>query len=443
MNNLFRYWHVGVGCVVYSVLIHNIAYSTAHAENLTLPLGLDSSKAALTGFWDTRVGVRTQDDKHQKQTSLAETRIRLNLEIPGEHAEFRLSSDLIYDDVVEHQDIDLETGAGVLDLREASLLIKPSPNLDIKIGRQTLSWGTGGGLLSINDRFPKDFRSLFIGRDIKYLKAPPVDAVKLTKRSKLVNLDVIYSPRFDANRLIDGSRLSFFNPSLQQLSGNQHIIQVDKPDNWFEDDEINVRLSRNIKGFNSALYVYRGFWKSPAGFDPRLGKAIYPKLGVYGASVGGIVGRGLGKMELGYFDSMDDADGNNPFIRNSEIRFSTAYKQRLGKTMTLGAKYYVEHRRDHEKQPQPRLADENRHVLSSRFTHSSMQQDLKLTLLAFYSPSDKDGYLRPMFSYQLDNDWIVDGGANIFFGDSEQTTFGQLENNSNVYLGIRYRFSRP
>jgi len=34
-----------------------------------------------------------------------------------------------------------------------------------------------------------------------------------------------------------------------------------------------------------ALYGYQGFWKSPGGFDPLTGNAIFPELRVYGASL--------------------------------------------------------------------------------------------------------------------------------------------------------------
>jgi hypothetical protein len=69
-----------------------------------------------------------------------------------------------------------------------------------------------------------------------------------------------------------------------------------------------------------------------------------------------------------------------------------------------------------------------------------MRQDLRLGLFVYYSPSDEDGYIRLNARYRLDDAWVVDAGANGFFGNQEQTFFGQLENNSNLYLGVRYNF---
>jgi len=36
--------------------------------------------------------------------------------------------------------------------------------------------------------------------------------------------------------------------------------------------------------------------------------------------------------------------------------------------------------------------------------------------------------------------WVVDAGVNDFFGREEHSFFGQFENNSNIYVGVRYNF---
>jgi len=46
--------------------------------------------------------------------------------------------------------------------------------------------------------------------------------------------------------------------------------------------------------------------------------------------------------------------------------------------------------------------------------------------------------MRPTVSYALDDRWTVFGGANLLAGKDDHTFFGQLENNTNVYAGVRY-----
>jgi hypothetical protein len=84
--------------------------------------------------------------------------------------------------------------------------------------------------------------------------------------------------------------------------------------------------------------------------------------------------------------------------------------------------------------------DENRHVLTVRLTKLLMDQDLELSSFLFYSPSDGDAYWRPSVSYKITDDWEVSAGGNVFFGESDHTFFGQFQNNSNVYAGLRYSF---
>ena len=50
------------------------------------------------------------------------------------------------------------------ELREAYLKFRLPGDIDLKVGRQILTWGTGD-LLFINDLFPKDWNSFLLGRD--------------------------------------------------------------------------------------------------------------------------------------------------------------------------------------------------------------------------------------------------------------------------------------
>ena len=64
------------------------------------------------------------------------------------------------------------------DIREVNLSLSPLDKVDVKIGRQVLTWGTGDYLF-VNDLFPKDYKSFFIGRSDEYLKKPS-DAIKFS-----------------------------------------------------------------------------------------------------------------------------------------------------------------------------------------------------------------------------------------------------------------------
>jgi hypothetical protein len=417
------------------VFIVSLGCPPAHAEeaNEEQPSLWDLPPIDVHGFCEMRAGYRTRKDRHEKDMSVMENRFQFDLSSYLERADFKVKGDVIGDLVTEEGDFDL---------REAYMFTMPADFVDVKVGRQILTWGTGD-LVFINDLFPKDWQSFFIGRDVEYLKAPS-DAAKASFFSDLANLDIVFTPQFDPDRYITGRRLSYWNPNLAGPAGRDAIIHTDKPNRWFRDHEIAARIYKNINNYEFALYGYRGYWKSPGGFNDAQTQATFPDLNVYGASVQGTLGRGIGNLEFGYYDSEDDQSGNGPLVNNSELRFLAGYRQEIGKDLTAGLQYYVEHIMDygHHKDSSPvgLSRDRNRHLVTFRLTKLLMNQNLTCSFFTYFSPSDKDVYMRPNLHYKASDRLALEVGTNIFFGDYADTFFGQFRNNTNVYTAVRYSF---
>lgn len=385
------------------------------------------------GFYEMRGGYRTRKDRYEKDMSIMENRFQLDLYSYLDWGDIRFKGD-VYGDLV--------TEKGYFDMREANVFLRPLDYMDLKAGRQILTWGTGD-LIFINDLFPKDWQSFFIGRDTEYLKAPS-DAAKVSLFDDTANLDIVYTPRFDHDRFISGERISYWNSNLGRLAGQDAITHTDKPNEWFRDSEIAARLYKNIENYELAFYGYHGYWKSPGGQTPAMTQAIFPDLNVYGTSLRGTVGKGIGNVEFGYYESADDQSGRNALINNSEMRYLIGYTQEIGRDLTMGLQYYVEQMLDYGRYrnslPSGPARDEYRHLTTLRLTKLLMNQNLRCSLFAYYSPSDKDVYMRPNVNYKVSDNLTVEAGANVFFGDYPNTFFGQFQNNTNVYTGMRYSF---
>ncbi len=398
----------------------------------------------LTGFLESRAGFRLQNDPHEQSSSIGESRLQVEAEAVTHGLVFELTTDLYYDWVTGDTAVDLEHGRGYLDIRKACLGYSPFSFMDVKLGRQILTWGTGD-LLFINDLFPKDWQSFFIGRDDEYLKAPS-DAARVGFYTSLVNFDIVYTPNFDADRYVTGRRLSYWNGN--RIVGRNDIVRVHRPDAWFDNDELAIRISKNISGYEVALYGYYGYWKSPAGFDPVSMKRLFPALSVYGASLRGQLGSGIVSVELGYYDSRDDRSGRDPFIANSQMRCLAGYEQdlpRIATDLTVGLQYYVEqtlrfNRYRSTLTPDARAVDEYRQLVTLRITKLYLNQNLTCSLFAYVSPTDSDFYLRPSVGYKVNDHVLVELGGNIFSGAHRYTFFGQFRNNTNAYAALRYSF---
>lgn len=404
---------------------------------------VEASDWEFSGFADARTGLRLQDDAHQDDQTLNELRVQLSQFLYHDQFTLTVRSDLLLDGVMEEYDqLDLERGDGAFDLRELNVLFTPVDWADVKVGRQILTWGTGD-LLFINDLFPKDWNSFLSGRDEEYLKAPS-DAIFTSFFPSFGSIDVAYMPRMDADRYIDGRRVSYWNPGLQRLAGEDAVVDADERDSWFQDHEISARFYRPVFNYEGALYAYHGFWKSPSGSDAVTGNAYFPGLNVYGASLRGALGEGLLNLETGYYDSREDRSGDDPLVPNSELRFLVGYEREAAQDLTASVQYYVEWMQDYDRYMTGASAatarDEFRHVLTLRLTQRLMNQNLTLGLFTFYSPSDNDAYLRPNATYKVSDNWTATAAGGLFFGEDDHTFYGQFEQNSNVSLSLRYSY---
>lgn len=390
----------------------------------------------LHGFGEIALAGRVTDDRLQPDDFLLnEVRFRLDLSHSGDRAGVAFKGDFTADAVAD---------AVELDVRQAVLSLRAADWLDIRAGRQVLTWGTGD-LLFLNDLFPKDFVSFFVGRDDEFLKAPS-NALKLTLYSPAANLDVVWTPVFEPDRFITGERLSFFDPQAGRLVSATTMggpLRAVRPAREFGSGELAVRVFRTLGGWELALYGYAGFTKQPQAFDVALDLAAHSRLAVYGASVRGNLAGGIASLESAYYDGADDS-GNDPNVPNSQLRGLIGYERELLPELTGGFQYYLERTQDHDRliasSRAPRFEPpEARHLLTARLTYRAMQQTLMVSLFAFASPNEQDVHLRSTLSYQWTDAVTVALGANVMFGD-EATFFGQLKRASNVYVRGRYSF---
>ena len=388
---------------------------------------------SLHGFVEGAGGFRLKDDPAQaRDATMGAGRLQVELSQDGP-ADSRLffKADLIGDGVEERGDAAL---------REFYLDVTPAQVIDIRAGRQILTWGTGD-LIFINDLFPKDFVSFFIGRSLEYLKVGS-DAVKFSLYPGPFSLDLVAVPHFTPSEVPQGELLSFFNPFTNRIAAPGESLSMRKPTATPANTELALRLYRTFGSYEGALYGFRGFFKEPGGMDPADGTLFYPKLSVYGASMRGPFLQGVASFEFGYFDSREDRPGTNPLIENSSLRYLLGYERELRTDFTVRAQYYLEQMLGYGayKASLPPGAPEKkeyRHLLFLRLTRLLRYQTVELSLIVFYSPSDEDGMVNPQISYKITDRLSVASGANVFFGKNDFTQFGQLDKDDNLYLRLR------
>jgi hypothetical protein len=396
------------------------------------------------GFAEFDFGAKVSDDNTKQDTyNLLEQRLQLKsaYSFEGDHylsekvASLNIKGDFTIDEYFN--------GKTDFDLRELNLSLTPFSLMDMKMGRQVLTWGTGDYVF-VNDLFPKDYVSFFVGRDDEYLKKPS-DALKMSFYPEWGNVDFVVSA-FEPNTQAKGDRLSFFDLFQGGIAGRNSDRDLLEPSLQPSNSEYSLRYYRSLSSHELAFYYFRGFDKNATSIKSELNRQLfYRRLDVYGWSLRGPFVHGIGNVEFGYYNSREDSNGDNRLIENSMIKFLSGYEKDLGNDLKVGFQYLYEQRLDYGNYsanllPTDFVFDETRHLLTQRITKLYKDQTVTVSLFNFYSPSDKDGYVRPGVSYDMTDQWKLALGANIPWGEDDLTEFGQMKRNKNVYVRARYSF---
>lgn len=364
---------------------------------------------------------------------LAEERVRMDLNAWSESVEAstRAKIDFFHDGVLREFD---------LDIREA-YVDYTTGDFDFRLGRQIITWGVGD-LLFINDVFPKDWVSFFSGRPLEYLKIG-VDGLRTHYSGSAFNAELAVIPFFTPDNFPSADRFALFDPFATVP------VRVERlPDKTYSNTELALRLYRRIGGFDLSLYAYRGFFGSPSFRPDSLVSAssvtiFYPALSTYGLSGQKQILRGVLSFELGYYYSRDDPDGGNPAVPNSTFRFLAGFQRQLSEDLVLGIQYYGEVMADYDTyvvslpavfHAQKRYQD----TATIRLDRLLKHQTWRLSLFVFFSAVDLDYLIQPQASYKFSDDFSATVGANVFGGDKRTTFLGQLDENDNIYLSVRF-----
>lgn len=386
------------------------------------------------GFLDFGLGGFVHDSITESKQSLAEARGQLSLSGYVGDTYLTATAELVIDNVADHN--------VVLTVRELYLDRSIGEYLNIRLGQQVLSWGTGD-FVFINDFFPKDWQAMFSGRDDQYLKATS-KALKVSYQGALFNSDVIWTPDFEKDSFIDGERFGFYNPDLSRVSTSPRL-HSEEPKTEFSNGTLALRFSKTLKGSEYALYGYRGYFTQPLAFDPQRLSNYFPRLNSLGTSLRRPLIGGLVNVELAYLDAVGDRDGTDPSQPNSQWKLLLGHERELKSRLTAAVQIYTEKISNYGAY---KLGLENvashkqaqwHSNLSLRLSYRSENESFTWSLFGFYSPNARDYYIKPRLNYRYSDHWAMEVGANYFEGN-EQQQWGQFNSSSNIFVRIKYTF---
>ena len=401
---------------------------TLSAVLLLAPLAA-RAEVTVSGFLQQNTAFNTvaanPDGHHYKWL---EERAQLRLDATGDAWRLMVKGDLAYDHLGRQDESELREG----------YVDYAGGNWDLRLGRQVITWGLGD-LVFVNDFFPKDYEALFAGRPLEYLKRG-ADAVKLGAYPEFASFELVLAPNFRESHIPDAHRFHLYDPMPTVV--NRETVEPGQGD-------VGLRIYRDVAGYDAALYLYRGFQRTPSMRPDNMTAPtkityFYPKLSIYGASLSGRAGEGVLSLEAAYYGSHEDRAGNDFAVPNSQTRLLAGYQIQPMEDVSLGFQYYAETMHDYDAY----LATlpvgfpvEKRwsHTVTARLTQFFLHQTLRLSAYASYNASNSDHFANPELRYSFtDRVWGA-VGAN-FFGGKAWGQFGQFSRDDNVYLQARYEF---
>ncbi len=196
-----------------------------------------------------------------------DARAQLRLSGSSDREKFFVRMDFLSDYALK-KDVSVE-------IREAYIKLYVAKWMDVKVGRQVATWGTGD-LVFVNDLFAKDWVAFFTGQELSYLKRPQ-DLARLSFYKSGATFEFLVAPNYTMDNLPTGERLSIFNPFLGRTVGATDAPGVVEPANTLGNAELFARISGYKGSAEWALYAYRGFYGQPLGvttdtmlFAPRM-----------------------------------------------------------------------------------------------------------------------------------------------------------------------------
>ena len=126
---------------VISGLAVMLLVAAAQAETPSWITKLNDAGLETHGFVDYTYGQRLSSDPFEGSRTLDEIRFQIDSILYRDSFTAQVKADFLYDDLANNRNhIDLASGRGFFDLRQANVMFSPLSWMDVKAGRQILTW---------------------------------------------------------------------------------------------------------------------------------------------------------------------------------------------------------------------------------------------------------------------------------------------------------------
>ena len=327
------------------------------------------------------------------------------------------------------------------ELREIYLEGSPFGNLDIKLGKQIVSWGVANSLRVVDVLNPTDSRE-FGMTDLEDVRLP-IAMTKLDYYIGDLKLEAVAVHEIKFNKsAVFGSD---FNPSTQKIN---EVI----PESSAENTEYGLALIGTFNGWDASLHWAQYFDDTPhfkitkvtiipgVGAVPTL-EQRHSRLTMGGATLSIPFGNFLWKAEAAKLQGMEFALVTDKTFSRTDVLVGSEYSGWSDTSLTL--EFGVQHLNDFdvklEESPDSQLED--RIATTVSFMQDYINQTMHLSLVGMIiGKGGQDGGLNRMsLEYDVMDAFSVTGGV-MLYQPGENSYFQSLNENDRIFFEVRYSF---
>jgi len=327
------------------------------------------------------------------------------------------------------------------ELREIYLEGSPFGSLDIKLGKQIVSWGVANSLRVVDVLNPTDDRE-FGMTDLEDIRLP-INMTKLDYYIGDLKLEAVAVHEIKFNKsAVFGSD---FNPSTQKIN---EVI----PESSAENTEYGLALIGTFSGWDASLHWAQYFDDTAhfkitkVTFIPGLGavptlEQRHSRLTMGGVTLSIPSGNFIWKAEAAKLQGMEFALVTVKTFSRTDVLVGSEYSGWRDTSLTL--EFGVQHLNDFdvklEESPDSQLED--RIATTVSFMQDYINQTLHLSLVGMMiGKSGQDGGLNRMsLEYDVMDAFSVTGGV-MLYQPGDNAYFKSLNENDRLFFEVRYSF---
>jgi len=362
----------------------------------------------------------------------------------GENWKTRISGKAFYDlaygmkDSETFSDEVLSELEKEVELREIYLEGSPFGSLDIKLGKQIVSWGVANSLRVVDVLNPTDDRE-FGMTDLEDIRLP-IAMTKLDYYLGNLKLEAVAVHQIEFNKSAPFG--SDFNPSTQKIN---EVI----PESSAENTEYGLALIGTFSGWDASLH-WAQYFDDTAHFKitkvPGLGavptlEQRHSRLTMGGATLSIPSGNFIWKAEAAKLQGMEFSLVTDKTFSRTDVLIGSEYSGWSDTSLTL--EFGVQHLNDFdvklEESPDSQLED--RIATTVSFMQDYINQTLHLSLVGMMiGKSGQDGGLNRMsLEYDVMDAFSVTGGV-MLYQPGDNAYFKSLNENDRLFFEVRYSF---